>query len=63
MSFNLAFSILGGLAPLVISALARETGNPVNAAYYMIFCAAMSFGAALFMHNYDGRILADLADT
>ena len=62
MSFNLSFSILSGLAPLTIAALTRETGNPANAAYYMIFCAAISFMAALFMHKYDGRILADLAE-
>ncbi len=62
MSFNLSFSILSGLAPLTIAALARETGNPANAAYYMMGCAAVSFVAALFMHKYDGRILADLAD-
>ncbi len=62
MSFNLSFSILSGLAPLVIAYLARETGNPANAAWYMIACAGISFVAALFMHKYDGRILADLAD-
>jgi hypothetical protein len=27
----------------------------------MIGCAALSFVAALFMHRYDGRIVADLA--
>ena len=62
MSFNISFSLLSGLAPVAIAWFARETGNPADAAYYMIFCAALSFLAALVMHKYDGRILADLQD-
>ncbi|MES2605749.1 MAG: MFS transporter [Pseudomonadota bacterium] len=60
MSFNLSFSLLSGLAPVAIAWLARETGNPADAAYYMIFCAAVSFVGALVMHKYDGQILKDL---
>jgi len=60
MSFNLSFSLLSGLAPVVIAELTRQTGNPANAAFYMIGCAAISFVAALVMHKYDGQILADL---
>jgi hypothetical protein len=41
--------------------LARETGVPASAAYYMIGCAALSFIGALVMHKYDGQILKDLA--
>ena len=39
----------------------RNTGVAASAAWYMIGCAALSFVAALVMHRYDGRILADLA--
>lgn len=60
MSFNLSFSILSGLAPVVIAELTRQTGNPANAAFYMIGCAAVSFVAALVMHRFDGQIVADL---
>jgi hypothetical protein len=61
LSFNLAFSIFSGLAPVIAASLAATTGVAATAAYYMIGCAALSFVAALFMHRYDGRILADLA--
>jgi len=61
LSFNLAFTFFSGLAPVVAALLARNTGVAATAAYYMIGCAALSFVAALVMHRYDGRILADLA--
>jgi MFS transporter, MHS family, proline/betaine transporter len=62
LSFNLAFTFFSGLAPVVAASLVRSTGVAASAAYYMIGCAALSFVAALVMHRYDGRILADLAD-
>jgi MFS transporter, MHS family, proline/betaine transporter len=61
LSYNIAFTLFSGLAPVVAALLARETGVAATAAYYMIGCAALSFVAALVMHRYDGRILADLA--
>ena len=61
LSFNLSFTFFSGLAPVVAALLARNTGAPATAAYYMIGCAALSFVAALVMHRYDGRIVADLA--
>ncbi len=60
LSYNLAFTLFSGLAPVVAALLARNTGVGATAAYYMIGCAALSFAAALVMHRYDGRILADL---
>jgi MFS family permease len=60
LSFNLAFTLFSGLAPVVAALLARNTGVAATAGYYMIGCAALSFVAALVMHRYDGRILADL---
>ena len=60
MSFNFSFSILGGLAPVVITELTRRTGDPANGAYYLMTCALVSFLAALVMSRYDGRILGDL---
>ncbi len=61
MSFNLSFSLLSGLAPVLSTWLARQTGEPTSAAFYMIGCAALSLAAGLVMQRYDGRILADLA--
>lgn len=60
LSYNLAFSIFSGLAPVVAASLAARTGVAATAAYYMIGCAALSLAAALVMHRYDGRILADV---
>ncbi|MEY4641025.1 MAG: hypothetical protein RLZZ227_1019 [Pseudomonadota bacterium] len=61
MSFNLSFTLLSGLAPVLAVVLARETGVPASAAYFMIGCAALSFIGALVMHRYDGQILKGLA--
>ena len=61
LSFNLAFTLFSGLAPVIAALLARSTGVAATAAYYMIGCALLSFLAALVMHRFDGRILADLA--
>jgi MHS family proline/betaine transporter-like MFS transporter len=61
MSFNLSFTLLSGLAPVVATILARETGVPASAAFFMIGCAALSFIGALVMHRYDGQIMKDLA--
>lgn len=62
MSFNLSFSLLSGLAPVLAAILARETGVPTSAAFYMIGCAALTFIGALLMHRYDGQIMKDLAN-
>jgi MFS transporter, MHS family, proline/betaine transporter len=61
MSFNLSFTLLSGLAPVIAAILARETGVPATAAFFMIGCAALSFIGVLMMHRYDGQILKDLA--
>jgi len=61
LSYNLGFTLFSGLAPVIAALLARNTGVAANAAYFMIGCAFLAFVAALFMHRFDGRILADLA--
>jgi MFS family permease len=62
LSYNLSFTLFSGLAPVVAALLVQRTGMAATAAYYMIGCAALSFIAALVMHRYDGRIVADLAE-
>ena len=62
ISFNLAFSIFSGVAPLVAALLVNLTGSPVGPAYYMCFCGFLTFVGSLFLHRYDGRILRDQAD-
>jgi MFS transporter, MHS family, proline/betaine transporter len=62
VSFNLAFSIFSGIAPLAATYLVAKTGSPVGAAYYMCLCGLLTFVGSLFLHRYDGRILHDRAD-
>jgi MFS transporter, MHS family, proline/betaine transporter len=62
ISFNLAFSIFSGVAPLMAALLVNLTGSPVGPAYYMCFCGFLTFVGSLFLHRYDGRILRDQAD-
>lgn len=59
ISFNLAFSIFSGIAPLVATLLVARTGSPAGPAYYMCLCALLTLIGSLFLHRYDGRILRD----
>lgn len=59
ISFNLAFSIFSGIAPLAATYLVAKTGSPVGPAYYMCFCALLTLIGSLFLHRYDGRIVQD----
>jgi MFS transporter, MHS family, proline/betaine transporter len=59
VSFNLAFSIFSGIAPLAATLLVARTGSPVGPAYYMCFCAFLTLVGSFFLHRYDGRILRD----
>ena len=63
ISFNLAFSIFSGVAPLAAALLLRSTGSAAAPAYYMCFCGLLTFVGSLFLHRYDGRILQDRADS
>jgi hypothetical protein len=59
VSFNLAFSIFSGIAPLAATWLVSRTGSPVGPGYYMCFCAFLTLVGSFFLHRYDGRILHD----
>ncbi len=59
LSFNIAFTLFSGLAPVVAALLARGTGNAANAAWFVVGCAALTVAAALVVHRYDGKILRD----
>jgi MFS family permease len=59
ISFNLAFSIFSGMAPLVATALVKATGTPVGPAYYMSLCALLCLIGSLFLYRFDGRILSE----
>lgn len=53
---NVSFSLFSGVAPLAATILVATTHSPTGPAYYMIFCAALTLLASLFVHRYDGHI-------
>jgi MFS transporter, MHS family, proline/betaine transporter len=59
ISFNLAFSIFSGIAPLAAAALVKIVASPAGPAYYMCGCALLTFVGSLFLHRYDERIIGD----
>jgi MFS transporter, MHS family, proline/betaine transporter len=59
VSFNLAFSVFSGTAPLAATALVKVTGQSANAAYYMLVCALITLVGSLFLKRYDGRIMGE----
>jgi MFS transporter, MHS family, proline/betaine transporter len=59
VSFNLAFSLFSGTAPLAAAWLVKTLESKSGPAYYMCACAALTFIGSLFLHRYDGRILSD----
>ncbi|HTV49989.1 MAG TPA: MFS transporter [Steroidobacteraceae bacterium] len=58
VSFNLAFSIFSGTAPVLATLLARDI-SPASAAYIMLICGLVTFAGTLFVKRYDGHILGD----
>jgi MFS family permease len=62
VSFNLAFSIFSGIAPLAAAELVKVLGSPTAPAYYMCLCGAITFIGSLFLHRYDGRIQQSLQE-
>jgi len=62
VSFNLAFSIFSGIAPLAATVLVATTGSPIGPGYFMSGCALLCLTGCLFLHRYDGRILREHHD-
>jgi hypothetical protein len=56
VSFNLAFSIFSGVAPLAAVELVKTLGSPTGPAYYMCLCGAITFIGSLFLRRYEGHI-------
>jgi MFS family permease len=56
VSFNLAFSIFSGIAPLMAVELVKLTSSPVSPAYYMCVCGAITFLGSLFLRRYEGHV-------
>ena len=56
VSFNLAFSIFSGIAPLAAVELVKVLDSPTGPAYYMCLCGAITFVGSLFLRRYEGHI-------
>jgi MFS transporter, MHS family, proline/betaine transporter len=61
VSFNLAFSLFSGTAPLLATVLVRATGSPTGPAYFMVGCGLITLVAMLFIKRHEGRILGEPA--
>jgi MHS family proline/betaine transporter-like MFS transporter len=61
VSFNLAFSLFSGTAPLIATLLVATTGSPSGPAYFMAGCGLLTFVAMLFIKRHEGRILGEPA--
>ena len=59
VSFNLAFSIFSGIAPLMATALVAASGNKAAPGYYMSACALLTFVGTFVLQRFDGRILRE----
>jgi MHS family proline/betaine transporter-like MFS transporter len=62
VSFNLAFSIFSGIAPLAAVELVKVLASPTGPAYYMCLCGAITFLGSLFLRRYEGHIGHRLRD-
>jgi MFS transporter, MHS family, proline/betaine transporter len=62
VSFNLAFSLFSGTAPLIATLLVRATGSPTGPAYFMVGCGLVTLIAMLFIKRHEGRILGEPAE-
>ncbi|MBZ5581554.1 MAG: MFS transporter [Acidobacteriia bacterium] len=51
VTFNIGIGLAGGTAPMVATALIKGVSNPMAAAGYLIFGAALSAGSALALHE------------
>ena len=49
ISYNIAFAIFGGTAPLVATQLISMTGDPLSPSYWLIFSAVVSLLVILSM--------------
>jgi MHS family proline/betaine transporter-like MFS transporter len=56
--FNVSFTIFSGTAPLVATALIRDTGRVTSPAYMMMASAALALLGSLWVERYGGNVLA-----
>jgi MFS family permease len=57
LSFNIAFTIFSGMAPLFATTLIRSTGNAAAPAFMGIACAVLALAASLGGPRFGGHVL------
>jgi MFS family permease len=57
LSFNIAFTIFSGMAPLFATTLIRETGMPAAPSFMAIGCAALALAASFGVPRFGGHVL------
>ena len=65
LSYNLAYGVLGGTAPLVATAMIGQTGDPISPSFYIVGLAVVAVIVAVkFFHRYydaSGKLSENLA--
>jgi len=59
VSYGLAVAIFGGFAPLISTALAQMTGDPLAPAYYVVFSGLLTLLGALFVREGGNKPLME----
>jgi MFS family permease len=57
LSFNIAFTIFSGMAPLFATTLIRGTGMPAAPSFMAIACAALALAASFGVPRFGGHVL------
>jgi MHS family proline/betaine transporter-like MFS transporter len=62
LSYNLAVTLFGGLAPLTVATLTEVTGNQFVPAFYVVFAALVSLALVAFTRTGQAALASDRAD-
>ena len=62
LSYNLAVTLFGGLAPLTVSTLTQVTGSHYVPAFYVVFAALVSLALVAFTRTGQAALARDRAD-
>lgn len=57
LSFNVSFTLFSGTAPLVATALIRQTGSNVAPALILVVCGVLTLVASFLHPKYSGHVL------
>ena len=62
LSYNLAVTLFGGLAPLTVATLTEATGSHYVPAFYVVFAALVSLALVAFTRTGQAALASDRAD-